>query len=225
MIEIIPAVMPKHYDDLLEKINRVDDLVKWVQIDVMDGVFVKSKSWPYVGDPKGHFALMKDQDEGLPSWDKLDFSIDMMVSNVEEKALEWIEVGASRLIFHIESMKEPAEEYFKNLKDQYGVEICLALAPSTPNSAIMPFLDVIDSVQFMGIEKVGFQGEPFVEEVYEKMSALRALTTLPISIDGGVNFDTAPKLVEAGATRLVSGSVLFNSPSIIDALEDFEDLF
>ena len=67
----------------------------------------------------------------------------------------------------------------------------------------------------MGIEKIGYQGQPFDERVIDQVKALRKeYPELIISVDGGVSFDTAPRLIEAGANRLVVGSVIFNSLDI-----------
>lgn len=221
--EIIPAVMPDSYEDLVDKISRVAKLVGWVQIDVMDGKFVKSKSWPY--DKYKNFDDMVEQNQGLPHWEELNFSIDLMVSDPKTEVLKWIEVGASRVIIHIESLRPGDEEFLKELKENSNIETCLALSPKTDIGELDRYDGLYDSVQFMGIENVGYQGEPFVESVLEKIADFyNKNKDIPIGIDGGVSFDNIEDLVEVGVSRIVSGSVLFNSVDMKEQLDDMRAL-
>lgn len=223
MKEIIPAIMPTSYEDLLEKATFVRGIVPLSQIDVMDGKFVKSKSWPYrqsgVANEE-HFLAMQTQDEMLPLFDEMDYEIDLMIDEPERHIDEWLPLGASRLIFHIEAIKNMElfwahdiwKEGARDIGGQKVIEIGLAITPGTPLSAIEPYLDRIDLVQCMGIAEVGYQGQPFDDRVLEMINTLRvSRPNLPISVDGGVSTETAGELFAAGATRLVSGSAIFKS--------------
>lgn len=78
----------------------------------------------------------------------------------------------------------------------------------------------------MGIEKIGFQAQPFDVRVLENVKKIKEIyPSILISIDGGVNLQSAPMLVEAGADRLVVGSALFNSNSISDTLVEISNTF
>jgi ribulose-phosphate 3-epimerase len=236
MIEIIPAIMPDSYDDLSEKASLVLGAVPLAQIDIMDGVFVKSKSWPYrkAGEiEEAHFLAMSRQDETLPFFDELDYEIDLMISEPEKHIDEWLPLGASRLIFHIESIKD-IEAFFGNdifkegardIGGQRVIEVGLAIDPETPLAAIEPYVSRVDFVQCMGIAKIGYQGEPFDEQVLDHLNALRVTyPNLPLAVDGGVSFETAPLLKAAGATRLVSGSAIFGSENIENTVEEFKSI-
>lgn len=212
--------MPDTYEELKEKLQEVHGLLKVVQIDVMDGKFVDSISWPY-GD-NSHFEEIINQEEGLPLWDSFDFEIDLMVTNPKDEAINWIAAGASRLIFHLESFKENEVLFLDNLKKNNEIEIGISITPQTPNEALKPYLEVADLVQFMGIDKVGYQNQELNSEVYGKIEELRGISEIDISVDGGVNFDNALKLKEAGANILVSGSVMFED--VENSLKKFEDL-
>jgi ribulose-phosphate 3-epimerase len=219
-IEIIPTVMPEDHDDFVEKINRVYHYVDTIQIDVMDGQFVPSKSWPYKKDTDIYWEKYVNQDEGLPHWDKINFEVDLMVKDQIAEAKKWISAGVSRVICHVEALKEDEYENFLQLKEDFAVEIYLALVPETPSEILDQFLDKIDGVQFMGINKIGYQGQDFAEEVLEKIADLRSKKPdIPIGVDGGVSFDTAKRLVDAGATALASGSTIFNAQNAKDAIE------
>ena len=236
MAEIIPAILPKDLDDLRDKMAQVSGLAPIVQIDVCDGKFVPSKSWPYVKGGMDEFARIIAEDEGFPFWDSLDIEIDLMVRHPEEVIESWIRAGAKRLVIHIESTPKTLE-IIEKLRDEYGtakdeafgLEIGVALDIKTPNEEVYEILDlvdeegdsIIDFVQFMGIDKVGFQGQEFDDQVLEKISDMRNLyPNTAISVDGGVNFDNAADLISAGATRLISGSAVFESGDIAKAIHD-----
>ncbi|HMP67289.1 MAG TPA: hypothetical protein PKA60_00885 [Candidatus Paceibacterota bacterium] len=249
-IKIVPTVMPTDFDDFVEKIHRVEKLVKTIQIDVMDGKFVPSVSWPYNSPDDEEWENLLNQNNGLPAWDKVDFEIDLMVADQIAEAKKWITAGVSRVICHVEALekdksvgedKDPIVEFF-NLKKEFGVELYAALVPTTPISVLDKYLtnfndepdpkldksfaDVkIDGVQFMGINKIGYQGQPFESSILESIKTLRQkYPDLKISIDGGVNFETAPLLIRAGADALASGSLIFNSENPKEVIEELGNL-
>src|SRR3989344_3782620 len=205
MVEIIPAIMPKDYEDLDEKMSLFVGVVPFVQLDIMDGKFVPARTWPYPRD--AHFDAIVAEEEGMPRWEEIDFEADLMVENPELAVPKWVSAGARRIIVHVESMVD-----FEKIRASVPVgliELGLAINTTTPLSAIEPYIDRIDFLQCMGIARIGFQGEEFDERVLENVRALRAkYSELPISIDGSVNMDTARSLVDAGATRLVAGSAI-----------------
>ncbi len=234
MIEIIPAIMPDNYEDFASKATRVQGLAPLAQIDIMDGAFVKSKSWPYSegGTRKEpHFVALMAQDEGMPFWEELDYEIDLMIGEPEKHIDEWLPLGASRLIFHIESIKDIdlffAHDMWKDGARDIGgekvVELGLAINPDTSLDAILPYIPKIDFVQCMGIAKIGYQGQPFDERVLLRINTLRvAYPNMPISVDGGVSMATAGLLKQAGATRLVAGSAIFGVEDTAAAIEELK---
>jgi len=235
MIEIIPAIMPDSQEDLIEKATRVRGHVPLAQVDIMDGVFVKSKSWPYTtGGVKRdeYFLALTNQDEGLPFWDDLDYEIDLMISEPEKHIDEWLPLGASRLIFHIESIKDSDafwghdiwKEGARDIGGEKVVEVGLALNPDTSLDAILPYVPLLDFVQCMGITKIGYQGQEFDERVLEQINQLRVkFPNLKISVDGSVNRETIPLLRSAGANRVVSGSAIFGSNDIKAAIKSLKN--
>ena len=235
-VQIIPAVMPHHYEDLGEHLNRVTGLVDMVQIDIMDGHFVKGTTWPYKSGtvtPDEHFEHILHEDEGLPSWQEFDFEIDLMVNKPENIWQQWVSAGARRIVIHQESTEKMAEiiaefrEQFPK-QDEHGlfdVELGIAQNITTPIETLAPFLDDVDFVQLMGIAEIGKQGEPFDERVLPKIEALRQVAPhVVISVDGGVSHESARALILAGVNRLVVGSALFESEDLVDSLEVFKHL-
>jgi ribulose-phosphate 3-epimerase len=238
MIEVLPAIIPESFEDLSYKMSQVKGIVKLVQVDVCDGRFVPSKSWPYVGDYENDFERMTNiEEEGFPFWESMDFEADMMVKDPEEVAEKWIKAGAKALVLHIESSSKILD-LVKDLRKIHGyfadsiagIEIGIAIGIDTPNEELDVFLEqtpegktLIDFVQFMGIKKIGYQGQPFDEKVLDKIADLRKkYPSVLISVDGGVNFDTYQDLVEAGANKLISGSALYESENIKKAWEEMK---
>ncbi len=234
MTEIIPAVIPQDFEDLREHLSLVSGIVPIAQIDVCDGKFVPSKSWPYVGD-HGEFNAISNEDEGFPFWQDMDIEVDLMVVHPQKVVESWVKAGAKRIILHYESTPD-LKSVFESLRETYGylsnvpvsLEFGVAFDVRTPNDKIHQFLDtdkngrsLADFVQFMGIKKVGYQGEYFVEEVLGKIRELRtAHPEAIISVDGGVNFENAHSIVQAGVNRLVSGSAIYDSNDVKAAIEE-----
>lgn len=229
MIEIIPAVIPKSFSHLTETLSRIAPYTSSVQIDVCDGVFVPSKSWPYIVTPDSDFTRIIKEEEGFPYWEKVSFEIDLMVKNPINIADEWVQAGAERIIVHFESFEslESAEKFILDFRNKFysegsvlNISLGLAINIDTPNESFEKLVTNVDFLQFMGIQKIGYQGEPFDERVLDKISYFHAkYPEIPISVDGGVNLDSAPKLREVGATRLVAGSVILKSDDIAHTIQ------
>lgn len=229
MIEIIPAIMPTGIEDIKSKIGSVYDLVSTIQLDLTDGNFVPSQTWPYNGRDEYQLEQILSEEEGLPFWDKIDFEFDLMVSGAEKQFDTFVKLGAKRIVFHLEA-EDNTNGSFKDfvegidVYDRESINIGIAISNDTDLEKIYPFINIVDFVQLMGIKKVGYQGEEFDERVIERIKTLRNLyPDLPISIDGSVNIDTAESLVRAGATRLVVGSAIWKSVNprgIIESLKN-----
>jgi len=235
MAEIIPALMPKNFADLKKYARQFRGLVDTIQVDVMDSKFVSETSWPYTSDGilSRSFLEIVGQERRLPEIDGLNYEFDLMVSNPEKIIKSWTQTGAHRLIFHIESIKDRGW-FWKNLAHIKtpaeflgipGVEIGLAIDIETPNEEIYSHIDRVDFVQCMGIAKIGFQGQLFDKQVLFKIADLRKrFPELIISVDGGVSLETAPLLISAGASRLVSGSAILKSENIETTIGKFKKL-
>src|SRR3989338_2174995 len=214
MTEIIPAILPKDYEDLKNRIALVRHLVSVVQIDLCDGKFVRSRTWPFdlaQGEPflDEYFSRILNEQEGLPFWEDIDFEIDLMVADAVQNFDLYMKLGPRRIIFHVEAVGEL--ENFKNFLegiDMYVrdvVEIGVAINPDTSLETLFPLIPHIDFVQCMGIAQIGYQGEPFDERVLANIKTLKEkFSDVVVSVDGGVNLATGARLAEAGVDRLVA---------------------
>lgn len=214
-MEIIPAIMPRTIEELKEKVSLVVGEAPFVQIDIMDGVFVPGKTWPYTGFD---LDMYLNEESGLPFWEDINYEFDLMIASPENHVEKYAMTGASRIIFHIESSKN-IEEAVK-LSKKYDIETGIAVNIDTPTENIESVLEEVDFVQFMGIKTIGLQGQPFDERVLEKIKSFRQkFPTMIISVDGGVNLNSVPHLIEAGASRLVAGSAVFEGGIVKENIE------
>ncbi len=228
MTEVIPAILAKNINDLRQKIANAVNIARVVQIDICDGKFVESKSWPMDRDDAESVALILDEEEGMPYWENLDFEFDLMVKDAIKQFDLFVRLGAKRIIFHLEAENKDELKEFINSIDPYtrdNLEIGLAINTTTSTEELFPFINSIDFVQCMGIEHIGFQGESFDERVLNQIEDLKSqYPDLIISIDGSVNEETAPRLVKAGANRLVVGSALMRSFDVKETMKELENL-
>jgi len=228
MIEIIPAILATDFEDLRTKLAKVVGVTHLVQIDICDGKFVSSVTWPMQAYDQKSISSILEEEDGLPYWDSLDFEFDLMVKDAHKQFEFFTRLGAKRVVFHIEAEEEKDLKEFLEALDMYtreNIQIGLALNTNTDIEKLSPFINLVDFVQCMGIEKIGYQGEPFDERVLAQIKDLRIkYPELIISVDGSVNEETAKALVEAGANRLIVGSALMNSYDVRETIKEFENL-
>ena len=229
-MEIIPAILPKDFADLEDKIGLVAGVLldkntaatgPTIQIDICDGKFTPKPGWPYKKHDNNFESILAEE-RGLPHWEDIDFEMDLMIADPELELEKWIASGAKRLVIHFKSTKN-MDRIIGEL--QGLVEIGIAIDIETPVEDIAPFIHDIDFVQCMGIAKPGFQGQPFDDRVIAKVRELKErFPERIVSVDGGVNLETAPLLRAAGADRLIIGSAIFESENIAETIEEFENI-
>jgi len=231
-MQVIPAILPKSFREIEEKTALVRGAADTVQVDICDGQFTLNRTWPFA--EKGERGEMrKDRDfaellaekKGLPYGEELDYEFDLMVTEPQEAAPDFVRAGASRIIVHIESIEPDALSVLIQ-EWKHAVDIGLALKPSTPLKRLETFLHEVTFVQCMGNDHIGFQGVSLDEEtVLPKIAELRKRhPRLSIGIDIGVNMKTAPRLIAAGANRLVAGSAIFGALDPKAAIAQFQQM-
>lgn len=231
MAEITPAILEKNFNEIKNKLTFLRARAKCVQLDICDGVFVPSQTWPFAtgGFEDDDFLKIMNEEEGLPYWTDFDFELDLMVMNAVENFDTYMKLGPKRMIFHLDAQNsvEEFEDFLAGL-DMYtrdNVEIGLAFKPSDDLAVVSRLSHKVDFLQCMGIEKIGFQGEAFSDEVLENIKFLKKdLPGLVLSVDGGINLGNAEMLLDVGVDRLTIGSAIWKSGDPIGALENFQSL-
>lgn len=222
-MEIVPACIPKSFTEWEDFVLKMGSVGEKLHLDVCDGKFVPSISWPIAGD-SGEWRKFVSQEEGLPNWDLNEFEVDLMVSNPESRFREFIEAGFSRVIIHWESLGENPAESIELILSDGRADFWLAASPLTDPSDYLPFLGGFGGFQCMGILKIGFQGQPFENKALDVVRAVRSANPeLQISVDGAVSIETAGAIVSAGATKLVVGSALSRSDNPISVVNEILD--
>jgi ribulose-phosphate 3-epimerase len=228
MSEIIPAILPESFEDLEEKLGMVAGLVPLVHIDVTNSTVTPDSSWPYKGEIS-HFLRITEEAEGFPYWEDMRFEVHCMVKEPGEIVEDWIKAGAERIIVHLEVFETDELSRFLSLlknrfdgKNSYlGVEVGLAVNLDTPIEALLPHVLEADFIHMMSIKEIGLQGNPFDQEIFERIKALRSVyPETIISVDGGVTADHLDELNEAGVDRMVIGSAIFGQEDPEVALSD-----
>lgn len=228
MIEVTPALLVKDFSELKEKLSKFIGLTNLVQIDICDGKFVKSTSWPMKPSDETSINSILNEENGMPYWEDIDFEFDLMVQNAHKHFDFFVRLGVKRIVFHLEAEEETDFREFLESLDPYlkdNIEIGIALNTTTNINKLDPYINYIDFIQCMGIENIGFQGEPFDEKVLVQIKNIKTkYPEIKISIDGSVNKNTAPLLIEVGVDRLVIGSALLDSFDIGETIKEFEIL-
>lgn len=212
-MEVIPSIIADNFDEIKKKISLVDDLVNWVEIDVVDGVFAPNLTWPN--------KMRQAPDELKEVGGKTKISAHLMVESPETIVEDWSEL-VDRIVVHYEATRD-----FDKIIETAGshVGLAIALELTTPVEKIYEYLHTIKTVQFMSIGKIGFSGEKFNEHVFNKINTLKTnWPDVKIIVDGGIDLEITKRLKEVGVNGLVIGSQIWNAKNIEQTIKDFQNL-
>lgn len=221
MNEIIPAILPGSFDDL-SVVEQFTGVTRWVQLDICDGLFVSSRTWPLFPKDRARFARMVKGEEGLPHWQDFDFEVDLMMHHPERCIPAWLSAGAGRFVVHLES-----HHSWEAVRDAAGagIEVGIAIDLDPPYEHFVATAFRADYIQIMGIAELGKQGSTLDERALPLIERVRSdFPDVTIQIDGGVTLENARSLFNAGADRLVVGSKIVRAPSPKEVLIAFQNL-
>lgn len=213
MIPVVPAVIPKSLDYIKTQLPHLV-FSQEIHIDVVDGKFVPFTSWPYKpsGTPKDISNVT----------DSFTLEVDLMVEDPITAAEAWIEAGADMLVFHVETINLKS---FSEFVKTAPVSVGISSLNDTPLDILLPYLNVADYVQLMGIAEIGVQGQKFDDRVFERIKVIKELfPNHPIIIDGSVNKETILSLKQAGVNRLIVGSAIVSAKNPYEAYKELMSL-
>ena len=205
MIHIVPSILSADFARLGEQVAEVESAgAQRIQIDVMDGHFVPNLSM----GPVVVKALRKVT--------RLPLEVHLMVEEPGKFVNSFLREGADTLIVHQEVLADP-RPLLRDIR-QRGKKIGLAVNPETPISVLEPYLTEIDLALCMTVHP-GYSGQKFVPESPARIRQLRELInrinpSCELEVDGGINLDTIPAAVRAGANVLVAASAIFEAPKV-----------
>ncbi|MDQ2716929.1 MAG: ribulose-phosphate 3-epimerase [Chloroflexota bacterium] len=210
MIGIVPSVLSADFTRLGEQVREAEAAgAQRIQVDVMDGHFVPNITM-------GPLVV-----EAVRRSTTLPIEAHLMIDNPEQYIEDFAHAGADVIIVHQE-VSPHLHRIIQKIKAS-GKQAAVALTPSTPVFMLEDILSLLDMVLIMTINP-GFGGQQFLPETLPKIAHLRQMLTrrnldCPIEVDGGIHEETAPQVVQAGATLLVAGSAIYNErESVADAI-------
>lgn len=204
MIKVSPSVLTADFLTLADSIKDLEAArVDMLHLDVMDGIFVPNISFgvPVIKSIKAHTDLPLD--------------VHLMIDRPHRYVEQFAEV-ADILGFHYEAGSDNAQ-LLKKIRE-LGCKSCITVKPATKAEEIFDLLELCDMVLVMSVEP-GFGGQKFMPIALEKLSALKAECEkrgldIDLEVDGGINDETAPLAVKAGANVLVAGNFLFSAENM-----------
>ena len=203
-IRIAPSILAADFARLGEEVRAVAQAgADWIHIDVMDGHFVPNLT---IG-PGVVRALRPHTD--------MPFDVHLMISPVDYMLESFAEAGADIISLH----PEAGPHLHRSLQTirALGRKAGVVLNPATPVSAIDHVMDMVDLILVMSVNP-GFGGQAFIESQLDKIAALRARIDshvaaggqpIDLEVDGGIDRQTAPRAIAAGANVLVAGTATF----------------
>jgi ribulose-phosphate 3-epimerase len=211
---LAPSVLNADLAQLADQVRLVEDAADWIHLDLMDGHFVPNLTFgpPVVAALRPYTARYLD--------------CHLMVADPVALLPALAEAGAGGVTMHVEALDDPAGAV--RAAAGHGMDVGLAVKPGTPLDAVLPHLDLIDLVLPMTVEP-GFGGQAFDGGVLPKIAAARQAVQasgrpVAVQVDGGVNADTLPRCLRAGADVFVVGTAIFGAEDPAAAAKAFRAL-
>ena len=209
-VKVAPSILSADFGRLADEVRAIERAgADSVHVDVMDGRFVPNLTI-------GPLVV-----EAVRRATTLPLDVHLMIVEPEKYIADFAKAGANLITVH----QETCPHLHRTLQQirAAGAKPSVVLNPSTPLVTIEEVLTEVDQVLLMSVNP-GFGGQTFIEATVDKVRRLRAmldakgLFAVDIEVDGGINPDTAKRVVAAGATVLVAGNAVFKAPDYAKAI-------
>lgn len=203
-VSIAPSILAADFARLGEEIAAIDAAgAEVIHVDVMDGHFVPNLT---IGPP-----VVK----ALRGCSKRPFDVHLMVTDPQDFVAPFAEAGADGITIHVE-IEGDVHGTLEHIRSR-GCSRGISLRPNTPASDLEPYIDEVELILVMTVEP-GFGGQSFRADMLPKIREIREMIrrsgrSVHLEVDGGINPETAPRVIEAGANLLVAGTSVFRAPN------------
>ena len=205
--QLVPSILSADFSRLGEQVREVEAAgIGRIQIDIMDGHFVPN------------LTMGPGIVQAVRSGTKMTLEAHLMISNPQDYIDTFAKAGADVIIIHQEASPH-LHKLIKQIKAA-GKQAGVALTPSTPIIMLQDILSLCDLILVMTVNP-GFGGQEFIPEMLPKIAQLKQLLiqrglSCDIEVDGGINEETIPQVVQAGANLLVAGSSVYNKKESVE---------
>ena len=215
--KIAPSILSADFSSMGDAIRLCEaggaDLI---HCDVMDGSFVEPITFG------GQMV------KNIRPLTKLPLDVHLMIEHPKTQIKFFAEAGADIITVHYEACAKISKDYLKEtleLIKSYGVKCGAVVNPDVPVEELFPVFPLCDMVLLMSVFP-GYGGQKFIQSVLEKIKSAREYAQtigkpdMDRVVDGGINAQTAPLAISAGANVLVAGSALFGAPDFAAAVKN-----
>lgn len=204
--KLAPSLLAADFTHLEQQVQEAESAgADWLHLDIMDGQFVPNISF-------GPLVV-----KALQPVTSLIFDVHLMIENPENYVDAFAEAGAQGITVHVEASRH-LHRTIQQIK-ALGLKAGVALNPATPISHLADIVTDVDLVLIMSVNP-GFGGQRYIPHSTTKITQLRQWlnelgSQAELQVDGGIDANTAPEVVKAGATVLVAGSAIFNKRATV----------